>query len=400
MGGVVDAIFGGGDTPSAPAPDPNIGIAAQQNAEVAREALEFNKQVYEEGKPRQAKMDALSEKVIQDQLDVSAQNKAQAESQWQRFQQYFVPVEDQMVKDAMTYDSPEEQERMAGQAAADVENAYAQSGEQQKRRLTSMGINPNSGTALAVSNANDLMKASDKAGGMNNARIMARDKGITLRAGAANFGRNMPNTAANAYGITLQGGNSAVGNGAASNNMALQNADGMNKGFNTAINGNQSAGNLLLGQYGAQVNAWNAQQAADAQSSAGMGSMIGQFAGSSAGSKLISSGLSWLAGSSKKIKTNKQPIEDAEILEEVKTLPVEQWDYKKGEGDGGQHVGPYAEDVQQKFGNKAAPGGKAIDIISMNGITLSAVKALAKKVDSMETQVSKLARTGMKKRSA
>lgn len=389
MGGVVDAIFGGGDTPSAPAPDPNIGIAAQQNAEVAKEALDFNKQVYEEGKPRQAKMDALSEKVIQDQLDVSAQSKAQAESQWQRFQQYFVPVEDQMVKDAMTYDSPEEQERMAGQAAADVENAYAQSGEQQKRRLTSMGINPSSGTALAVSNANDLMKASDKAGGMNNARIMARDKGITLRAGTANFGRNMPNTAANAYGITLQGGNSAVGNGAASNNMALQNADGMNKGFNTAINGNQSAGNLLLGQYGAQVNAWNAQQAADAASSAGFGQMAGQL------------GAAYLQyGSSKKIKTNKQPIEDAEILEEIKTLPVEQWDYKKGEGDGGQHVGPYAEDVQQKFGNKAAPGGKAIDIISMNGITLSAVKALAKKVDSMETQVSKLARTGMKKRSA
>lgn len=395
MGGIVDAIFGGGDTPSAPAPDPNIGIAAQQNAEVARESLAFNKQVYEEGKPRQARMDALSEKVIQDQLDVSAQNKAQAEAQWARFQQYFVPVEDQMVKDAMTYDSPQEQERMAGQAAADVENAYAQSGEQQKRRLASMGINPNSGTALAVSNANDLMKASDKAGGMNNARIMARDKGITLRAGAANFGRNMPNTAANAYGITLAGGNNAVSNGAASNNMALQNAAGMNQGFNTAINGNQSAGNLLLGQYGAQVNAWNAQQAADAQSSAGLGSMLGQFAGSAGGSSLIKAGISYF--SSKKIKTNKQPIKDAEILEEVKSLPVEQWDYKEGEGDGGRHVGPYAEDVRQKFGDKAAPGGKAIDVISMNGITLSAVKALAKKVDRVETQVSRLAKTGIKR---
>ena len=106
-------------------------------------------------------------------------------------------------------------------------------------------------------------------------------------------------------------------------------------------------------------------------------------------------GSAYIKKSSKKIKTNKQPIEDAEILNEVKTLPVESWKYKDGVADEGEHVGPYAEDVQAKFGDKAAPGGKAIDIISMNGITLSAVKGLSKQVDKLEKKVANIAARGI-----
>lgn len=386
--------LGGGGSP--PPPDPNIGIAAQQNAEVGREALAFNRQVYEEGKPRQAEMDALAKKVVAQQLDVGDANQKQAADQWARFQELFVPVENQMVKDAMTIDSAAEQERAAGDAGTQVVKSYDAAQKQGARNLASMGINPNSGRALAATSTIGAMKAADEAGAMNNARQIVKDKGIALRAGAANFGRNMPNTAANSYGLTLNSGNSATSNQGAAINTALAGAGQMNQGFGTSIQGNSSAGNLLLGQYNGQLNAWGQQQQADAAGAAGMGKLVGAGIGFMAGGPAGAS-IGAQIGSSKKIKENKQPIEDAEILSEVKTLPVESWKYKKGVADEGEHIGAYAEDVQAKFGDKAAPGGKAIDLISMHGITLSAVKGLAKQVDKLESKVNKIASSGIRR---
>ena len=55
--------------------------------------------------------------------------------------------------------------------------------------------------------------------------------------------------------------------------------------------------------------------------------------------------------------------------------------------DGGKHVGPYAEDVQREFGDKAAPGGKKIDLISMNGIALAVGKHNANRLDRIERKI-------------
>lgn len=372
--------LGGGS--SAPAPDPNIGIAAANNSAISKEALDFNKQIYEENKPRQARSDAIAERVVNDQLDISKQNQAQAADQWSRFKTLFAPVEEQTIRDATTIDSAAEMERAAGDAASGVQTQFDNAAGQRRRYQLAMGVNPNSGRAMALDSEGQLGLAAAKAGAATNARLLARDRGIALRAGVANFGRNMPNTAANAYGIATAGGSNAVGNQNSTLATANANAAQMNQGFGTAINGYNSAGSILNQQYGNQLNAWNAQNQADALGSAGLGGLIGQVG--------MMSSKPWWAGSSKKIKTNKQPVEDAEILDEVKNLPVEEWDYKAGEGDGGRHIGSYAEDVQRKFGNEAAPGGKMVDLISMNGIALSSVKGLSRQVDRLEAKVQKL----------
>jgi hypothetical protein len=381
----------GGGGGSAPAPDPNIGVAAQQNAEVAKDALAFNKQVYEDNKPRQALIDEYAKRIVDQQLAVGDTNQAQAGEQWNRFKTLFAPVEEQMVKDATEIDSVQNQELEAGKAGSQVAKSYAQANEQQTRNLASMGINPNSGRALAAKSTVGAMEAADEASAMNNARQIVKDKGITLRAGAANFGRNMPNTASNAYGLTLTAGNSAGTNSAAGMNAAIAGAGQMNQGFGTAIQGNNSAGSILNQQFSNQVSAYNAQQQADAASSAGFGNMIGTLG---AGYMKTPAGIAMFS-SSKKIKTNKKPIDDADTLDKVIDLPVEDWKYVDGEGDGGEHIGAYAEDVQKKFGDKAAPGGKAIDIISMHGITLSAVKGLAKTVGKLENKVENIAARGI-----
>lgn len=375
------ALLGGGGS-SAPAADPNVGAAAQANAAISADALNFNKQVYAENKPRQAAMDALSTKVVNDQLAISKQNQTQAADQWARFNDQFVPVENQTVKDAMTIDTPAEQERAAGEAGAQVTKSYDATQKQTARSLAGMGINPNSGKALATTASTDMAKAADTANAMTNARQLVKDKGVTLRAGVANFGRNMPNTAANAYGVALNSGNNAVSNQGAGATMANGNAGVMNQGFSTAINGNSSVMNGLNQQYGTQTNAWSAQQQADAASSAGVG-------------KLAGSVFSTVYKSSKKLKNKTGSVDHADTLDKVKGMPVDAWKYKSGVADGGEHIGAYAEDVNANFGDKAAPGGKAIDIISMQGITLSAVKGLSKQVDQLEGKVAKLAARGI-----
>jgi hypothetical protein len=83
---------------------------------------------------------------------------------------------------------------MAGQAAADVTQAYAGALDQNQRNMERMGVNPNSGRFAALTNEINLNKAKDTAGAMNKARNDTEMQGIALRTGAAQFGRNMPNT--------------------------------------------------------------------------------------------------------------------------------------------------------------------------------------------------------------
>jgi hypothetical protein len=93
--------------------------------------------------------------------------------------------------------------------------------------------------------------------------------------------------------------------------------------------------------------------------------------------------------SDKNAKKNIKPVSDAAALKAVKATPVSSWRYKDGQGDGGAHLGPMAQNVRKTMGESAAPGGKQIDLISMNGISMAAIAALDKKVGRLERRVGK-----------
>ncbi len=112
--------------------------------------------------------------------------------------------------------------------------------------------------------------------------------------------------------------------------------------------------------------------------------VAGQFAGSAAGSAKIASVLS-----DKNTKKHIKPLSDTAALKAVKATPVSSWRYKDGQGDGGAHVGPMAQNVRTTMGETAAPGGKKIDLISMNGISMAAIAALDRKVGRLERRVGK-----------
>ena len=272
--------------------------------------------------------------------------------------------EGRLVDESMK-DPAEEAERMASDAGAGVDQQYAIGRENRSREMAAMGINPNSGRWEASAQGSLDSQAASKSDAMNKGRTAGMQLSWAKRMDASNLGRNLPSNQATSAGLAIQAGNSAVNNASAGGINARADAGQMNQGYDSYVNT----------QFGLSKNAAasaKVQQESDDAMWGAVGQGVGMYAA---------------YASSKKIKTNKQPINEAEMLAEIKALPVEKWDYKKGEGDGGEHIGPYAEDVNSKFGNKAAPGGKAIDVVSMMGINIAATKALAKQVDKIERKI-------------
>ena len=241
----------------APSPDPLIGKAAQMNAEVAREALAFYKDIYARDlSPMQKENQDLSRELIKTATESQKKQTEFADDQNEYYKETFRPAEKQMVKDAMEYDSGANIDKRAGMAAANVNQQFSNAAGQQSRLMGRYGLS----SAGAFKNM-ARSQALATVGAQNGAAFDTMDKGIALRAGAANFGRNMPNTAAGYYGLSNQSGGQAMG----MSSQAMQNASAaagvMGQGFNTAIQGNQSAANIGLGQYNAQMQGYQADQA-------------------------------------------------------------------------------------------------------------------------------------------
>ncbi|MEE8607223.1 MAG: tail fiber domain-containing protein [Nitrospiraceae bacterium] len=75
-------------------------------------------------------------------------------------------------------------------------------------------------------------------------------------------------------------------------------------------------------------------------------------------------------------------IDHEETLAKVEKLPVERWRYKEGLGLGDRdHLGPYAQDVEESFG---IGDGETINYLDAIGIGLSATKGLAERVHKIE----------------
>jgi len=264
----------------APAPDPLIGQAARENAAVAREALAWYKDIYaKELLPMQKEQQALGRTLIDRYLANMEKQQNFAEQQNAYYESTFKPVEQQMARDAMNYDSAENIARRQGIATAAVGQQFSNAIQENARNLSRYGLNPNSG-AFAQTNERLMREAAlQKAGASTGAAFDTMDKGIALRAGAANFGRNMPNTAASYYGGSNQSGGMAMNTSAQNINAAQTNAGVMGQGYNQFTQGMNSAGNLMRGDFNARMAGYNAEQQAIGGIGQGLGMAFGMTGG-------------------------------------------------------------------------------------------------------------------------
>lgn len=281
------------------------------------------------------------EKYLNYMQDQAAVTNGWAEEDRSRYQDTFIPLENAYIEDAQTYDSPERKAAQAAAAVADVREQSALSRGASDRRMMSMGVNPASGRFAGEERRAGISEALAAAGAENNARRTVEAMGEQKRANAINMGKGLAVNPATSMGLS---------NGATSS------------GFSGAMRGYGQQGSLLNTQYQAQLQAWQANQ----NQMAGIGQALGMVAGAA-----------W--GSSEKIKHDKRPAMG--VLDAVKEMRVDRWKYNDGEGDGKEHVGPYAEEFAAKTG---LGNGREISVIDAVGVTMGAVKELAAKVDKID----------------
>lgn len=90
--------------------------------------------------------------------------------------------------------------------------------------------------------------------------------------------------------------------------------------------------------------------------------------------------------SSRKLKTDFNPVDTQDVLNRVSKLEMSTWRYK--EGSPGKHIGPIAEDFEKAF--KLGNSNDKISIVDANGVALAAIQALYAKTQSMQNEIVKL----------
>lgn len=318
--------------------------SARYAKEAADNDLAFRKGVYEESKPRQQQLYELASRVANQQLGISDENQAMAREQNQYYKQTYQPLEKQTVLDSYQYQylSPEElaalnagadpahyarlaADRAANEQVSGVEGlrdsqlSYLQSREGRDRQALEASVNSAYGqqqrglSRMYGGQANKMMDGSRRVahqqalarvGGANqisqgyeamgqqvrqgagesiNAIKAGRyGAGTALRSGVANFGRNMPNTAGQAYGLATNAGSAATANQNQGFMSGLPYSQFAAGGYGTQLGaggvGVQSAlgtGSMMNQGYSAQMGGYNAQQQANATGLAGLGQLAG-----------------------------------------------------------------------------------------------------------------------------
>lgn len=300
----------------APKPDKNIGIAAMKSAETGEALLGW----------------------MQDQAKITNEWAADDRA---REVEVFRPLQDAFIEEANTWDSAARKNEAGQQAVADVRQQVANTEAGRVRQAMAMGIDPRSARFNAGGREASLNAGLAAAGAQNVARRRIEQEAEAKRANAINMGSGLAVNPGTSMGLS---------------NGALQ------AGGAGAMSGYGQQGSLLNTQYNQQLQSWQANQNS-------MSSMMG--------------GLGTVAGimlSDQNAKTDKKPLPEGEALGAIRKMPVEKWRYKPGRGDGGEHVGTYAQDFTKATGQG---DGKTIDVISAIGVTMGAIRDLDKKVDKM-----------------
>jgi hypothetical protein len=360
--GLLSGLFGG-DTPQ----NKGLNKAAEANAKLSKEAFDWFKQEYVRTTPQREAAEAVADQSAKANLDAQVKQNQIADEYNTYNKETYRPLEKRLVADAQSYDTPARQQQEADKAVADVNAQASSQREAAARDLASYGIAPDSGKSMSLLQSGDINTSRLAAAAATGARDRVQATGYARMADAANLGRNLPSSQATAVQTGIQAGNSAVGNQSAGLAATNSGAALMGQGFNTAIQGNQSAGNL----YGQQLQA-------DVTSRGQTLQFLGDLAG---GAK---------SKSSPKIKKNRKVIDPEASMEALRGVPMESWEYdpkKGGPDDGGKpHQGPMADKVQKKMGDDVAPDGKLLDIASMLSVVANSVKNIDKRMSILENR--------------
>lgn len=270
----------GGGGGGAPAPDPNIGIAQRELAQISREYLEsWKTDVWPSLKAESEKQTARADEQFAIDRDIQLRQKEIADIEYGRRQELFFPIEERQISEAMAAGGPADQERQAALALGDIRAATARQQRDVAMQQQAFGIDPTSGRFQGMQRAAGIDTAAMEAAAANRARTAAEQLGWAKRMDALALGAGQFGNQATSTGLSLSAGQQALAAGQVpiQNTMAM--GQSMGSAYGGAMQGWGQVGSLGVQKYQADVNAFSAQQEAQAKASAGLGSGIGALAG-------------------------------------------------------------------------------------------------------------------------
>lgn len=361
---------------AAPVNNQPLADASKESAQIM---ADLGQKQIDEARRQYDKNMAVAKPVIDTQLAIMDQTKTQGQDYYDYLKGTFRPLEQKMVAEADAAGSTQRQEEAAGRAIADTRAGSTSATNAIIRQGIRYGMAPSAIAARMGAASVDL--ASKEASAANNARTAEEVKGWAKKMDAAGLGRNLSGASQGAYSVATTAGNSAVGN---QNSTGTSLMNGMATGASITGQGQQMQlqGLTSILNSDTAISQSNNARAAS-QGASGFSGMLSGLGG--LGQGLGAMKVAGLFGtSSKKLKTDKSRM--TPVLAGIKNLNIQDWKYKVGVADGGKHSGPYAEDVHREFGDRAAPGGKVIDIMTMQGIALKGIQELAQKVDDISAE--------------
>lgn len=101
----------------------------------------------------------------------------------------------------------------------------------------------------------------------------------------------------------------------------------------------------------------------------------------------LSTGGTWTNASDRALKENVAPVNEENLLEQIRSLPIYEWNYRS-EGTGVRHVGPMAQDFHDAF--SLGDNEKTISTVDADGVAIAAIQALARKIDQLSAENARL----------
>lgn len=260
---------------NSPPPPPDFGPliavakeASDRNYALQEEQFAWAKQAYADNK-------VISDQVAQQMLEAQRFNQANAEEDRSRWESQFRPIEDEFLRRAQDYASPERMELERGRAQASVAQQFDQARDSATRRLESFGIDPTATRYAALDLGMRAQQAAAQAAAGNQAAMTTEAMGNQMLGNAINLGRQSIG-----QGLGMQGIANQSGAGAANTSLATTASGANTMGTavqyaglgNTALN---TAGGFMNADYSNRLKGYQAEQ----EASSGWGSALGLVGG-------------------------------------------------------------------------------------------------------------------------
>lgn len=262
---------------SDPPPPPDMTPFAEASVEAAELAQQTAREQLDWAREQDTLNRETLNRVLDVQLPAMEEQARQAREDRRRYEEQFLPVEEQFIQDALTYDSPERVTEERGRAMADVTAAFDAQRRNALRRLEGFGVDPSQTRNQALDIGVRTAQAAQQAAAGTGARRRVEDVGRALRSDVVNLGRGVPSQVAQSYGGAIGAGQAAVG-GSAQTTGASTGAFSPALGFmGQGMQGYGQAGQLVNAGYGNQLAAWQGSQNQLAGNLAGAGALAGMF---------------------------------------------------------------------------------------------------------------------------